>query len=229
MRAVDSLATAVHDALNKTAVSRTPDAGTLPTPVNGPSRALPPPRPLTGTLEETLLRRRSGYAFGQRQPELAEVASLLILGVGTAPRAGGMVSVIPYLVVRGAGALAPGVHRADLRLPVRGLAAVRAGDPTDYLAASIDQTQFAGRAPLWVALAIDLRTTLERYPPRHYRTVHLDAGVALQNILLVATSLGLAACPVMGYDDRAWERLLDLPAGTVVAGVVPVGPRTPET
>lgn len=224
---MDRLVAAVHDALNGTAVPRRPDRATLPARVDGPTVALPPPRPPGGSLEEALVSRRSRYAFGPRQPDLAELASLLVLGVGSAPRAGGLPSVVPHLVVRGAGALAPGVHRADLRLPVRGLAAVRAGDPTAYLAASVDQPPFARRAPVWVALAVDLRMTLTRYPPRHYRTVHLDAGAALQNLLLVATSLGLAACPVMGYDDRAWELLLDLPAGAVVAGVVPVGPSTP--
>ncbi|GAA1514763.1 nitroreductase family protein [Nocardioides humi] len=215
---------AVHDALNATAVPRQPDPALLPPLApGGTTLRLPPPRRVDRGLQEVLLERRSRYAFGRRQPALTDLASLLLLGVGTAPRAGGLPSVVPSLVVRGPGELAPGVHRADLRLPLPGLAAVRAGDPTGYLAAALDQPPFAARAPVWLALGIDLDSTLVRYPPRHYRTLHLDAGAALQSTLLVATSLGLAACPVMGYDDRAWERLLDLPPGVLVAGVIAVG------
>ena len=95
--------------------------------------------------------------------------------------------------------------------------------PAGYLAASLDQPPFAQRAPVWVVLTADLGATTHRYPARHYRTVHLDAGVALQNVLLVATALGLSTCPVMGYDDAAWECLLDLPDSAFVAGAVALG------
>ncbi|MFJ9313380.1 nitroreductase family protein [Pimelobacter simplex] len=220
---MSELVHAVHDALNRTAVPRTPDPGLLPARVRSGSRALPAPRVPAVDLATTLRGRRSRYAFAAAQPALADLAALLRLGAGTAPHAGGLPSVVPYLVVRGPGDLAPGVHRADLRLPLPGLVALRAGDPTAYVAAALDQPAFATRVPLWIALGIDLGATLGRYPPRHYRTLHLDAGATLQNLLLVATALGLAACPVMGYDDRAWGRLLDLPDDVLVAGLVAVG------
>lgn len=225
---MDELVAGVHDALNNTALPRRPDPATLPDLADGPepvTRALPQPRRPQGALEEVLVGRRSRYSFAREQPDLADLASLLVYGIGTAPRAGGLPSVVPHLVVCGPGALERGVHRVDLRLPVRGLTAVRAGDPTAYLAASLDQPQFADRAPVWAALVVDLGMTLRSYPARHYRTVHLDAGAAMQNLLLVAASLGLAACPVMGYDDAAWARLLDLSDGEALAGVVPLGCR----
>ncbi|UUW91060.1 nitroreductase family protein [Pimelobacter simplex] len=219
-----ALVHAVHDALNATAVRRTPDPDLLPPrPCAPTTRALPAPRTPGGSLQAVLHARRSRYAFGAVQPPLADLAALLRHGIGTAPRAGGLPSVVASLVVRGTGPLAPGVHRADLRLPLPGLVTVRTGDPTPYLAASLDQPPFATRVPLWIALGIDLGATLGRYPARHYRTLHLDAGAALQNLLLVGTALGLATCPVMGYDDRAWARLLDLPDDVLVAGLVAVG------
>lgn len=219
-----ALVHAVHDALNATAVRRTPDPALLPPRAARPTtRALPAPRAPGGSLHTVLHARRSRYVFGAAQPPLADLAALLRHGLGTAPRAGGLPSVVASLVVRGDGALAPGVHRADLRLPLPGLVAVRTGDPTGYVAACLDQPPFAPRVPVWIALGIDLRATLRRYPARHYRTLHLDAGAALQNLLLVGTALGLATCPVMGYDDRAWARLLDLPADVLVAGLVAVG------
>ncbi|SDD59413.1 nitroreductase family protein [Nocardioides lianchengensis] len=218
------LVRAVHDALNATAVPRTPDPALLPPRVDG-SRRLPAPGRVDGTLAEALEARRSSYSLGAGQPALADLATLLHLGVGTAPRAGGLPSVVPYVVARGPGELAPGVHRADLRHPVPNLAVLRAGDPTPYVAAALDQPPFATRAPIWLALVVDVERTLRRYPPRHYRTLHLDAGAALQNLLLVATALGLPACPVMGYDDRAWSELLVLPEGELLAVLVALGRR----
>ncbi|MBM7517273.1 nitroreductase family protein [Nocardioides nitrophenolicus] len=218
-----ALVRAVHGALNRTAVPRTPGPGLLPPRAAGDTHPLPASGRLDVSLADALTARRSRYAFGEEQPALADLAALLRLGVGTAPRAGGLVSVLPHLVVRGAGELPAGVHRADLRLPLPSLVEVRHGDPTGYLAEALDQPPFAHRAPAWLALAIDVGGSLARYPPRHYRTLHLDAGTALQNVLLVATALGLAACPVMGYDDGAWGRLLDLPDDVLVAGVVALG------
>lgn len=217
------LVATVHTALNRTAASRTPDPGLLPPRAAPTGRLLPAAREAGITLREALVERRSRYRYGARQPGLDEVASLLRLGVATAPRAGGLVSVVPHLVVRGPGELPLGVHRADLRLPLPSLAVVREGDPTDYLAHSLDQPAFATRVPLWVAFVVPPDVLRGRYPPRHYRTVHLDAGAALQSTLLVATALGLSVCPVMGYDDPSWERLLDLPDGALVAGIVAVG------
>lgn len=217
-----NLVRSVHDALNATATPRTPDPRLLPPRASG-SQLLPQPLSLTAPLATTLASRRSSYSFGARRPSLAELGTLLRLGVGSAPRAGGLASVVPYLVARDAGEPAAGVHRVDLRLPLPHLVTVRAGDPTPYVAASIDQPPFATRAPVWVALAVDLGLTLRSYPPRHYRTLHLDAGASLQNVLLVATALGLATCPVMGYDDRAWADLLDLPDDQILAVVVATG------
>ncbi len=219
---MDELVAAVHDALNATA-AREVDAEPPPRcPVRTLPLPLPPPLP-PADLGAVIARRRSSYAFGAAQPSLGAIATLLHVGVGAAPRAGGLPSLVPHLVVTGAGHVPTGVHRADLRLPLPGLLAIRAGDPTGFLAASLDQPPFAHRAPLWVALVADLAVTLGRYPSRHYRTLHVDAGVALQNVLLVATALDLPVCPVMGYDDRAWARLLDLAADELVAVLVAVG------
>ncbi|MCY7401071.1 MAG: nitroreductase family protein [Nocardioides sp.] len=169
-----------------------------------------------------LARRRSSYSFGPK-PTLADLASLLHHGVGAAPRAGGLPSFVPFVVTRGLDGLAPGVHLGDLRLPRPGLAAVRLGDPTAYLGQSLDQPPFAVRVPLWLALVANLEAARSRYPPRHYRTLHVDAGAALQNVLLVATARGLPVCPVMGYDDSALHQLLDLEEHSFVTVLVAVG------
>lgn len=222
MTAVD-LAHAVHDALNRTAVARSPEVA--PPPRADGVLPLAAPGPLDPVdLGATMTGRRSAYRFGDGSPTRERLAALLHHGVGTAPRAGGLPSITPYVVVtRGRDDLPVGVHRADLRLPVPSLVAVRAGDPRAYVAGSIDQPPFADRVPTWIALVADLGPSRTRYPARHYRTVHLDAGAAMQNLLLVATALDLATCPVSGYDDRAWARLLDLRDDAFVAVLVATG------
>ena len=221
---MNELVRAVHDALNATAVPRRPEASLLPPTVAGVSVALPEPTPVPGTLADAVDSRRSRYAFGPGQPSLADLASVLLRGVLAAPRAGGLPSVVPFLVVRGEGEVTPGVHRVELHDGCPRLVGVRHGDPTSYLAAALDQPPFATRVPVWVALGLDVGATRHRYPPRHYRTLHLDAGIALQNALLVATALGLSTCPVMGYDDEAVGALLDLDHDVLVAGLVALGP-----
>jgi len=180
------------------------------------------PPPPAANLGDVLVRRRSSYSFGP-EPALDDLATLLHHGVGTAPRAGGLPSLVPFVVTRGLGWLESGVHLVDLRLPLPGLAAVRVGDPTTYLAESLDQPPFATLVPLWLALVADLDVSRSRYPARHYRTLHVDAGAALQNVLLVAAARGLPVCPVMGYDDSAWARLLDLGDHCFVTVLVAVG------
>lgn len=234
----------VHDRLNRTATGGAPDprgaAALVPprAPADAPGVGLPvgtlPPADLAATLDA----RRSAYRFGEGQPALADLGALLgaALGVqrtvttarGThaltrAPSAGGLPSLEAYVVVRGPGDLAPGVHRADLRAAEPALTPVRLGDPTPFLERALDQPEFATRAGAVVALVARLDATLGKYPPRHYRTLHVDAGVALGQLHLAATALGLPACAVMGFDDTAFATLLDLPEERFVAVLLATG------
>lgn len=226
----------VHARLNATAsrgiADPTVTAGLLP-PLGSSMLALPEPTaPGSATLAQTLAGRRSSYAFGVAQPPLGILSALLhgALGaqrvvrlpdgseheMGRAPSAGGLPSIQAYVVARGPGEVPTGVHRVEVRgVEERGerprLDGVRLGDPTAFLAHALDQPELATRATLLVVLVARLDTTLVKYPARHYRTLHVDAGVALQNLSLVATALGLPCCAVMGYDDAAFAALLDLP------------------
>lgn len=222
MSASVDLVAEIHGRLNGTTVPRRPRPGTAPPLVAASSRPLQvPPRP-GGDLGAVQAGRRSAYRFGG-PPSLDEVASVIHHGVGTAPRAGGLPSLVSFLATAPGGDLPTGVHRVDPRLPVPSVVAVRAGDPTSFVAQALDQPAFATRVPLWLVLVADVGVALGRYPARHYRTLHLDAGVALQNALLVAAALGLSACPVMGYDDDAWAELLDLDDRRFVAVLLALG------
>ncbi len=86
-----------------------------------------------------------------------------------------------------------------------------------------------------ILLVARLDTTLVKYPIRHYRTLHVDAGIALQNLYLVATALELAACAVTAFavtafavtafDDYAVTQLLELPDSMFPTVVFPFGRR----
>lgn len=195
------------------------------------------------SLVSALAQRRSGYAFDEIQPERAVVFELLHQAMGPqrtvtvrdqqhhlcrAPSAGGLPSIDAYVVARPTGELTPGVYRAQLRDDSPRLTAVRTGDPTVALRAGLDQEQFADRATIFVCLVARLDTTLTKYPARHYRTLHVDAGVALQNLYLVATSLGLPGCAVMGYDDAAMDQLLALPETAFTAVLFATGAPAPD-
>lgn len=194
---------------------------------------LPPPAALPGALADTLLQRRSRYAFGPDPLGLDTVSALLRWALGVqrtvagghvlrmAPAARGLPSLRVHLVVSRAGELAAGVYEYQRQHDV--LSRVAAGDPP--LRQVFVQPEFADRAPAMVALSGRLGVVLAKYPPRHYRTVHVDAGVAIQNLYLVATALGLSGCAVAGFHDAAMARLLRLPAGDIPLMMFPIGYR----
>lgn len=214
-----SAARAVHDALNGVSARRAPGH----VRASGRVRALPDPWIPATDLADALRRRRSGYALGGAITS-AELATLLgsTLGVGRrlaahgredhplsiSPTAGGLRSLEAHVVVRDVDGVDPGVLRYDLES--HSLVAVRTGDMTRALASVVTQQEFAERAAAVVALVGRLDVAFGRYPLRHYRTLHVDAGVAVQSLYLVGTALGLSCCAVAGYDDAACDGLLGL-------------------
>lgn len=201
---------------------------------------LPPPAGALDTrLTDALRRRRSGYSFDRRPLDAPDLSTLLRLAAGPqrrvrlpdgtehvagmAPSAGGLPSIDLYAVVRAGHVIPAGVHRYDPT--AQDLRTVRAGDPVRALRSVLVQPEFAERAPVVLALAARLDATLYKYPIRHYRTLHVDAGIVAQNLYLTATALDLACCAVAGYHDRALTELLGLPDHALGLLLFPVGHR----
>ncbi len=86
------------------------------------------------------------------------------------------------------------------------------------------QSEFAALPAASLALTARLDVALAKYPPRHYRTVHVDAGIGVQNLYLTATAMGMACCAVSGFSDPAAESVLGLDAAAIVTMLVAVGP-----
>ena len=218
-----------------------PRGGDGPEPPPGP--AVPLPRhdadPPTAPLADVLHARRARYDFTGATLDARDLGALLHLALGPgrrvtapdgsvrdlgpAPSAGGLPSLDAYVVLHRAAAPVPaGVHRY-----ARGehaLVPVRVGDPVAGLRATYLQPEFATRPAASVLLVGRLDRTLPRYGLRHYTTLHVDAGIALQNLWLVATALGLAGCAVSGIRSDPASALLALPAHGVPLVAFAVGP-----
>lgn len=97
----------------------------------------------------------------------------------------------------------------------------------ELTAAALDQSVVGG-APITVALVGDYDRTTRQYPDHGERYVHMEAGHAAQNALLVCESRGLNACPVGAFDDDELDDALGLPADLDPLYLIPFGQRTAD-
>lgn len=223
-------ALAVHRLLN----GQTPPA---PDPLPGLRRIpLPDVEPPRVDLVKTLVTRRSWDVFAHRDLDLAALSGLLrfALGVqrfeqaygaehhpmGMAPTGDGLDVLRAYVLIRGTDILEPGVYRYEAI--AHELTRLTTDDPVRPLQRIFWQPEFAA-APVTIALSARMNVAFEHKPLRHYRTMHVDAGIAVQNLYLIATALGLACCAVSDFDDTELSRLLGVPESEIPTMLVPVG------
>ena len=184
---------------------------------------LPPPD-LDGelSLERVLAERRSDREFADTELPLETVAQLLWAGQGvtnevgyrTAPSAGARYPLELYALTENSlMRYLPDGHRAE-RADSTAL-----GELPD---AAFGQ-EFVGSAPVVLIVVGVVARTEAEYGALAERLVDREAGHAVQNVLLQATALGLAATPVGGFDPDTVARLLALPPGHEVLYLVPVG------
>ncbi|TWH22850.1 SagB-type dehydrogenase family enzyme [Prauserella rugosa] len=223
-------ALAVHRLLN----GQTPPT---PEPLPGIRRIpLPDVEPPRADLVKTLVRRRSWDVFAHRDLDLAALSGLLrfALGVqrfepaygsehhpmGMAPSGDGLDLLRAYVLIRGTDLLEPGVYRYEAI--AHELTRLTIADPVRPLQQIYWQPEFAA-APVTIALTTRMRVAFEHKPLRHYRTMHVDSGIAVQNVYLIATALGLACCAVSDFDDAGLSQLLGVPESEVPTMLIPVG------
>jgi SagB-type dehydrogenase family enzyme len=204
----------VHDFLNGPSARAVDTAGL--TRASGTVQ-LPGRGPFSMPLPEALTRRRSGYRYGPMS--LADLGTLLGWAAGPqrvvrghqltmAPSAGGLPSLDVYVIAREVSGVHAGIHHYARTNGT--LSALLHGDPSPALRSVLIQPEFADRVAAMLVVVARLDTTLVKYPVRHYRTLHVDAGILVQNLYLVSTALGLTGCAVAGYDDAAVTSLLSL-------------------
>ncbi|OZE24084.1 MULTISPECIES: SagB family peptide dehydrogenase [unclassified Rhodococcus (in: high G+C Gram-positive bacteria)] len=220
---LDSTVARVQD-VHRLLVDRGTGANFPAVPAADGTFVLPSPPPLPPMRLDTALRaRRSHYRFADL--DALQLSTLLRSAAGPGrtsartdgtthtyrmnPTAGGLDSIDLHLVaLRGPAEIDSGTYLFDPHRHV--LNRTGTGPSVDALESCLVQPQFARRAPFVAVLVGRLDRTLIKYTERHYRTLHIDAGIAAQNLYLVSTALGLACCAISGFYDDEISHLLRL-------------------
>jgi SagB-type dehydrogenase family enzyme len=189
--------------------------------------ALSPPD-VTGLvpLETVLAKRRSIRHFTGVPVSATDLSQLLWAAQGlsgadqhgpvrTAPSSGRSVPLEVYTVTPdGVGHYRPIEHELEM---------LRPDDRRPALAEAAGDQPCITEAALVIAVAATTARTAAKYEGRAGRFVALEAGHAVQNLLLQATALGLGAVPVGSFDDAKVSELLTLPGGCDPLYLVAVG------
>jgi SagB-type dehydrogenase family enzyme len=166
-------------------------------------------------LADLLDDRRSDVAENARPLALPDLGLVLEAGYAATARPGAARRPVPS-----AGALYPlELYVLGLRVPGfeptawhydpfrHRLETLRPVDAGDVRAAIVDPSLIETAAGVMVVTAVFWRTRF-KYGLRGYRFALLEAGHVVQNVLLVATALGLPALPLGGFFDRELDRLV---------------------
>jgi SagB-type dehydrogenase family enzyme len=181
---------------------------------------LPAPQLPQTPFADVVAARRSERRYGRGAVTLAQTSSLLHAAYGVTgvdetglrtrgvPSGGGLYPLELYLYAARVDELEPGLYHFDPlahrleRLP-------RAVDRASVDDAMVYRDVFRSSALLVLVSAVFWRSRF-KYGQRGYRFVLLEAGHVMQNLLLAAAALDLAAVPLGGYFDRRVDELLAL-------------------
>lgn len=180
-------------------------------------------------LEQTISARRSIRTFSGMPLGLDELARLLVFTYGRTDRSGVFRAVASggalyplelYVAAFNVDGLDPGVYHYAVE--TGHLDVVR---PGECLAALKDVVYAQGvdidAASLAIVVTAAFRRSTIKYLDRGYRMVLMEAGEAAQNLCLLATSLGLGACLLGGFNDDLLSEFLDID-GVDEAPLLPV-------
>ena len=84
--------------------------------------------------------------------------------------------------------------------------------------------EFILNAPVFFVVCTDPERTAERYGDRGRNLYSIqDTAAAIQNLLLCAVDIGLAACWCGAFDEAALSEILELKNGFRPVAIIPVG------
>lgn len=195
--------------------------------------SLPDPDP-TGGVETAIDERASRRSFASEPVSIDDVGRLLwsVQGIThtqdgvplrAPPSAGATYPLVAYLSVAPTGCevLDAGLYRYEHE--AHQLETVIAGSIHDDLTRAALHQDVIGGAPVVIAIAADYERTRRQYPDHGTRYVHMEAGHAAQNALLLCEARGLNACPVGAFDDSELAAVLELPDELDPLYLVPFG------
>jgi SagB-type dehydrogenase family enzyme len=180
-------------------------------------------------LERTIADRRSIRRFSGAPLGLEELARLLFFTYGRTDRRGRFRAVASggalyplelYVVALEVDGLQPGIYHYGVET-----GALDVVEPGEFRAALKQVVNCEGldidNAALAIVLTASFRRSTAKYLDRGYRMVLMEAGEAAQNLGLLATSMGLGACLVGGFNDDRLSDFLDID-GVDEAPLLPV-------
>jgi len=187
---------------------------TKSSPADARRIALPPPASRSVDFKTLLESRRSVREFSKDPLPLADLGFLLWAAQGmvdtnfrTAPSAGGRYPLETYICAANVTGLEPGIYRYEPTAHSLVEIEVNPKAPEKLLAACYGERTVAGAAAVLVWTATPYRTEW-KYAFTAHRMIAMEAGHACQNALLAATSLGVAACPLLSYHQGALDQIL---------------------
>jgi SagB-type dehydrogenase family enzyme len=186
--------------------------------------ATPPATRPDGDLLDVIAARRSVRQFEATPVSDADIALMLWAAQGVTDESRG------FRAAPSAGALYPlELYVADADglaryLPdTEELEQIDDGDARRALAAASLAQGFVATAPIVFVMTGVVERTAGKYGERAERYVHMEAGHAAQNLLLVATQLGLGGCSVGAFVDDAVRRVIGVDEDETPLYVIPVG------
>ena len=181
------------------------------------------------SIEEALNKRRSIRDYQERPVSLAQVGQLLwaaqgitdpVRGRRAAPSAGARYPLEFYLAVNNVTGLDVGVYHYD---PGKHqLKTKMANNRVKDLALAARQDWIAQAAGVIVISAVYQRTT-DRYGDRGLQYVHMDVGIAAENVYLQAEALGLGTVFVGAFVDDELHSHMQLSKSEQPLCLLPVG------
>lgn len=181
------------------------------------------------SVEKALLERRSIRDYSNENLTIEEVSQLLWAAQGvtvewggrTAPSAGALYPLELYLVVGDVEGLDKGIY---IYIPEQHeLVKVGNDDIRVELAeAALGQEPVKDGTVDIVFTAVYTRTT-SKYGERGIRYVHAEAGCAIQNVYLEATSLGLGTLVIGAFYDEEVKEIMNIDEDPLY--IMPVGRR----
>jgi len=177
-----------------------------------PSHPLPPPLRARCSLWDALARRTSRVAFPAAGLSERTLATLLDAGYGrrddgrrTVPSGGALYPLELLVAAHEVHGVPRGLHRYDVH--PHALEEHALGDPWPALERACPLPEIlAGGAAALLVLAVFGRTRF-KYGLRGYRFALLEAGHVVQNVVLAAAALEVAALPWGGYFDARLDAL----------------------
>jgi SagB-type dehydrogenase family enzyme len=187
-----------------------------------PKVALPTAVPASERdFDDVLYGRTTARAFGRGPIALAQLAKVLFASYAvtrdnaetdfprpfrTVPSGGALYPLELYVHAARVDGLEAGLYHYDPE--DHSLDALRPGDESEEIAGFLVQRDLALAAAAAIFLSAVFWRSTFKYGDRGYRFVLLEAGHVVQNAILCASELGLAAAPIGGYFDREADRYL---------------------